>query len=660
MINKLAIIFTCIIVSLNSFCQTELFDLSKPNLSRPRIYFYDPDDILGLKNQQIYLNRFITRIAIYQESLNQDVDKYTDSLILDWNINVETNGRFIFYTYVNDSKKVVIRFGSRLEPLFDTKFESQINQRFKSQLQNNMMAYYSGHLFKKKKDPAHLQIFRVVDSIIDKNIAYDNSYSTRLKLKFPSIIIIKPISASADYSKVNLLVGDSLEIAHKNLTEPQKTSKYDEDDLKIIKGFQDLKDSAMSKGDTLDANKWEKKISQYKEGVKRVKVQQTAFGKLYSINDVINQRVINNVWVTNQNYTLLPNEVAKIDAKLKDIERETGYEIAVVVVDDVLGEPFDFGLELFNSWGIGNKETNNGLLITVLTQRHKTVINTGSGTELVLSDAMSFLIQENEMNPYFKNGQFATGILNGLDEIQLIFEGNPSFAYKETVGANVFRFLKRFWIFGVYFVLTILATIYYLIVLVKLMFVRCPTDKYNSLDNFNMKLFKFFPFPFLILKQLNKFLLKKWRNTSRFSTKDGQIMFKLDNDDEKKHLSEGQILEEKLKSIDYDVWVTRDGKDVLRINYNNKNTEYTECGNCGFKTRYEVYDKVISSPSYSSSGESKVKQSCKHCNHVRYFTYTLPQLTYSSSSSSDSDWDSGGGSDWGGGDSSGGGSSSDW
>jgi uncharacterized protein len=86
-----------------------------------------------------------------------------------------------------------------------------------------------------------------------------------------------------------------------------------------------------------------------------------------------------------------------------------------IKVGDVVIE--DYATGLFRKWGIGSKEKNNGVLILIAYKNpsslKKSRIEVGYGLEGALPDAKTGRIQDDYMIPYFKDGDYSSGILNG-------------------------------------------------------------------------------------------------------------------------------------------------------------------------------------------------------------------------------------------------------
>jgi uncharacterized protein len=132
---------------------------------------------------------------------------------------------------------------------------------------------------------------------------------------------------------------------------------------------------------------------------------------------------------------------------------------------------------------------------------------------------------------------------------------------------------------------------------------------------------------------------------------------KLDEVKDDRLLKEGEVFEEKLGSIDYDIWQCGNCKAIEKLEYVSRSTKYEDCPHCKTKALHSISRRTIDSPSYSSSGRGEEIRQCKFCQQKVTSTYSIPKLTQSSSSSGSS---GGGGSSFGGGSSGGGGSSSSW
>lgn len=113
--------------------------------------------------------------------------------------------------------------------------------------------------------------------------------------------------------------------------------------------------------------------------------------------------------------TLSVDEVNLLENKLVTFSDSTSTQIVILMVNDLLGyERADFAQRVAESWGIGQKGSNNGLLILVKPTGRKgergAYITVGYGLEPVITDALSRRIIENEMIPNFKANKFYDGL----------------------------------------------------------------------------------------------------------------------------------------------------------------------------------------------------------------------------------------------------------
>lgn len=140
-----------------------------------------------------------------------------------------------------------------------------------------------------------------------------------------------------------------------------------------------------------------------------------------TIESVPNQKLINNSYVSNPDGILNVETVAQVDTLLTSLEKKTSVQVAVVAVESIGGEDvFEFAQKLFSSWGIGNKEKDNGLLLLLVKDQRVVRFHTGYGLEGTLPDITCKRIQRDYMIPEFKNGNFNAGVLAGVQQVERI------------------------------------------------------------------------------------------------------------------------------------------------------------------------------------------------------------------------------------------------
>ena len=97
---------------------------------------------------------------------------------------------------------------------------------------------------------------------------------------------------------------------------------------------------------------------------------------------------------------------------------KTKAQIVVVTLPSLEGTPpVDYALALLRGWGIGDKTLNNGVVLLISVNDRQSRIEVGYGLEGALPDAKVGRIQDDYMIPYFQQGDYDKGILNGYRAI---------------------------------------------------------------------------------------------------------------------------------------------------------------------------------------------------------------------------------------------------
>lgn len=146
----------------------------------------------------------------------------------------------------------------------------------------------------------------------------------------------------------------------------------------------------------------------------------------YTVETVPNQRVKNGSHISNPDNILQPGTVNQIDTLLQRLEKKVSVEVAVVILQSIGdADLFEFSQNLFNTWGVGKKGNDNGLLLLMVMETREVRFHTGDGIEGALPDATCKEIQREFMVPEFKKGNYDAGLLAGLNEVARVLE-NPS------------------------------------------------------------------------------------------------------------------------------------------------------------------------------------------------------------------------------------------
>lgn len=97
--------------------------------------------------------------------------------------------------------------------------------------------------------------------------------------------------------------------------------------------------------------------------------------------------------------------------KGKELEDNTGAQFVVVTINSLDGQDIEsYSNDLFNSWGIGSKDNNNGVLLVVAKNDHKYRLEIGSGLEGTLTDSLCYDLLSKDIKPKFKKSKYNEGI----------------------------------------------------------------------------------------------------------------------------------------------------------------------------------------------------------------------------------------------------------
>lgn len=109
---------------------------------------------------------------------------------------------------------------------------------------------------------------------------------------------------------------------------------------------------------------------------------------------------------------LTPAERVALDEKLSQFERETSNQFLVAIFQKLpeQADLFTFCQDVFQKWKPGTKERDNGAILFIFDQSHKSRIQTGRGVEGVLPDARCKQILQDVLAPSLRNGQHSEGV----------------------------------------------------------------------------------------------------------------------------------------------------------------------------------------------------------------------------------------------------------
>ncbi len=114
----------------------------------------------------------------------------------------------------------------------------------------------------------------------------------------------------------------------------------------------------------------------------------------------------------------------ELERKLKIHEDSTSNQVVVLTIDALEDEFIEgYAIKVVETWKLGTKNNDNGVLLLVSVQDRKIRIEVGYGLEPYLTDAKSSRIIRNVITPSFRQGDYNNGILAGVNAIIGTIEG---------------------------------------------------------------------------------------------------------------------------------------------------------------------------------------------------------------------------------------------
>jgi len=121
---------------------------------------------------------------------------------------------------------------------------------------------------------------------------------------------------------------------------------------------------------------------------------------------------------------LSPSEENQIEKELDDFEKQTSNAIVVVVVDDLKDMEIEaFADDLGESWGVGTKDLDNGIVMLIKPfgeGKRQVTIRTGRGLEGIIPDLVCIDIIDREFIPEMKNGNAMLAIEKSLKVLKAL------------------------------------------------------------------------------------------------------------------------------------------------------------------------------------------------------------------------------------------------
>lgn len=307
--------------------------------------------------------------------------------------------------------------------------------------------------------------------------------------------------------------------------------------------------------------------------------------------EVPNPRVRDGTWVLDQAGALSAVTVASLNEKLGQLERDTGAEVGVAVVSSLDGLTVEeYAMKLFEAWAIGKRGRDDGALFLWSPADRKVRIEVGYGLEPIITDGRAGAILDRYVIPAFKDGAFDQGVLQGVDAIVGLIRKQP---------------------------------------------VELPSPATTLYERPPSR----WPWVFAVIGAIVSaigavFGASHWRRRRpRKCPSCGARMRRLNEAEDDEYLEEVKRLEERIGSVDYDVWRCPECPGHMLLRYPRWFTRYGKCPQCANRTK-STREQVKIAASTVSAGLARVTETCEFCTYRNEYDRVIPMITSSSGSSS--------------------------
>lgn len=128
--------------------------------------------------------------------------------------------------------------------------------------------------------------------------------------------------------------------------------------------------------------------------------------------------------LTDEPHLLSAADAQALNAKLLSFSQQKGSQVAVLIVSSTEPETiFDYSFRVADSWKLGRKGVDDGVLLVVAVDDRKTHLQVGYGLEGAIPDARAKQILQDIIAPHFRQGDFAGGLNAGVDAVIALING---------------------------------------------------------------------------------------------------------------------------------------------------------------------------------------------------------------------------------------------
>lgn len=122
--------------------------------------------------------------------------------------------------------------------------------------------------------------------------------------------------------------------------------------------------------------------------------------------------------VIDQTGTLSAAQTEAIEARLRSLEEKSGSQVVVLMVPTTAPEDIaPYAHRVASDWKIGRKDVGDGLLIVIAKDDRRMRMEVARALEGAIPDLVAARIIDQQMAPFFRQNDYAGGILAAIDQV---------------------------------------------------------------------------------------------------------------------------------------------------------------------------------------------------------------------------------------------------
>ena len=152
---------------------------------------------------------------------------------------------------------------------------------------------------------------------------------------------------------------------------------------------------------------------------------------------------------------LQPATRAELNQQLLEFSRQHGSQIIVLTVPAIAPEtPFDYATRVMDSWKPGRKGIDDGVLLLLVRDEHKTFLAPGRGLEGAIPDVYAKRILDDVLRPQLQANNADGGVREAVNQLEKLINGEKlpaqQSAHQESddSGSTIFGILLLIFIAG--------------------------------------------------------------------------------------------------------------------------------------------------------------------------------------------------------------------